>query len=435
MAISISGLSSGLDTESMITQLMSVERQPRTRMALADTQAQSRQATLRDLSTTLGAVRDAAAALRTTMTWTDTQKLTLSDPTRVAVSTSGTAAPGTHRIEVSQLAVAAQHAFDFSTSASPQSITIKGHTVPVDANASAATVATAINGDKDAPVSAVVSGGLLVLTSRTTGVGSEFTVDVPSPLTEKAAYARAGLDAKYKLDGVDMPDSPSNVLKNAILGVDVTLKATTAPSTPVTLDIPAPGIDADAVKTKVKAFVNAYNGALDFIRGELTEKPVKNPTTTSQSTQGLFFGDPMLSGVLSSMRQEIGDLSAVGITTGASTGSGTVSADAIAGRLTIDDTKLTAALAGDQDKLRTSLQDLGERVTTLVSPIAGARVDARISSVDATRKRLAGDMAATDVRLAVKEKRLRAQFSAMESALAASQSAQAQLTAQLNRLA
>jgi flagellar capping protein FliD len=62
-------------------------------------------------------------------------------------------------------------------------------------------------------------------------------------------------------------------------------------------------------------------------------------------------------------------------------------------------------------------------------------VDARISSVDATRKRLAGDMAATDVRLAVKEKRLRAQFSAMESALAASQSAQAQLTAQLNRLA
>ncbi|HEY0343595.1 MAG TPA: flagellar filament capping protein FliD, partial [Solirubrobacteraceae bacterium] len=364
-----------------------------------------------------------------------TQKLTLSDPTRVAVSTSGTAAPGTHRIEVSQLAVAAQHAFDFSTSASPQSITIKGHTVPVDANASAATVATAINGDKDAPVPAVVSGGLLVLTSRTTGVDSEFTVDVPSPLTEKAAYARAGLDAKYKLDGVDMPDSPSNVLKNAILGVDVTLKATTAPSTPVTLDIPAPGIDADAVKTKVKTFVNAYNGALDFIRGELTEKPVKNPTTTSQSTQGLFFGDPMLSGVLSSMRQEIGDLSAVGITTGASTGSGTVSADAIAGRLTIDDTKLTAALAGDQDKLRTSLQDLGERVTTLVSPIAGARVDARISSVDATRKRLAGDMAATDVRLAVKEKRLRAQFSAMESALAASQSAQAQLTAQLNRLA
>jgi flagellar capping protein FliD len=43
-------------------------------------------------------------------------------------------------------------------------------------------------------------------------------------------------------------------------------------------------------------------------------------------------------------------------------------------------------------------------------------------------------MAATDVRLATREKRLRAQFTAMESALAASQSAQSQLTAQLNAL-
>jgi flagellar hook-associated protein 2 len=434
MAISLSGLSSGMDTESIITQLMSVERQPRTRMALADTQAQARQATLRDLSTKLGAVRDAAAALSTTTTWTDTQKLTSSDSARIAFSTSGTAAPGTHRIEVSQLAVAAQHAFEFSTSTSPQSITINGWTQPVDANAGAATVATAINADKDAPVSAVVAGGLLVLTSRTTGMASEFTVDVPSPLAEQPAYARAGLDAKYTLDGVAMPDSPSNVLKTAILGVDMTLKATTAASTPVTVDIPAPGIDTDAVKTKVKTFVTAYNAAVDFMRGELAEKPVKNATTNSQATQGLFYGDAMLSGVLSSMRKEIGDLSALGISTGASTGSATVSADAIAGRLTIDDTKLTAALAGDQDKLRTSLQDLGQRMTKVVSPVAGAGVDERIKSVDATRKRLADDMTAIDVRLADKEKRLRAQFAAMESALAASQAAQSQLTAQLNGL-
>jgi flagellar hook-associated protein 2 len=202
----------------------------------------------------------------------------------------------------------------------------------------------------------------------------------------------------------------------------------------VTVDIPAPGIDTDAVKTKVKAFVSAYNAAVDFMRGELTEKPVKNATTTSQANQGLFYGDAMLSGVLSSMRKEIGDLSALGISTGASTGSGTVSADALAGRLTVDDTTLTAALAGDQDKLRTSLQDLGQRITKVVSPVAGAGVDERIKSVDATRKRLADDMGAIDVRLAAKEKRLRAQFTAMESALAASQAAQSQLTAQLNGL-
>jgi flagellar capping protein FliD len=43
-------------------------------------------------------------------------------------------------------------------------------------------------------------------------------------------------------------------------------------------------------------------------------------------------------------------------------------------------------------------------------------------------------MAAMDVRLADKEKGLRAKFTAMESALAAAQSAQAQMTAQLASL-
>ena len=434
MAISLSGMASGLDTDSIITQLMSVERQPRTRMALADTQAQSRQTTLRDLATKLGAVRDAAAALSTTTTWTDTQKLTSSDPARVAVSASGTAAPGAHRIEVTQLATATQHAFQYTApSGSSQDITIGAYKLTVAPGATVSTVASALNADADAPVSAVVSGGLLVLTSRTTGA-VDFTVDDPSPLTEKPEYARAGLDAQYKLDGVAMPDSHSNVLKDVVLGADVTLKATTSTSTPVTFEIAAPGIDADAVKTKIKTFVNAYNSAVDFMRTKLAEKPVKGATTNSDAVKGLFYGDSMLSGALSSMRSQIGDLADLGISTGASTGTATISADAVAGRLTIDDTKLTDALAADPAALRTRIQDLGGRVTTVVAPLAGATMDARLSSVDSVRKRLADDMAATDVRLADKEKRLRAQFTAMESALAASQAAQAQLTAQLSAL-
>jgi flagellar hook-associated protein 2 len=435
--IALSGMASGLDTEAIITQLMSVESVPRTRMALDDTRAQSRQTTLRDLATRLGAVRDAAAALRTTTTWADTQKLTSSDPARVTISAAGTAAPGAHRIEVSQLAVAAQHAYQFGAGGPPDSIKIGGFTLDVNPGDTVTTIASALNADANAPVSAVVAGGLLVLTSRTTGAPG-FTVEGPvgdpSPLEEQTPYARMGLDAEYKLDGIDMPDSHSNVLKNVILGLEVTLTATTTASTPVTFEVGAPGVDADAAKAKVKTFVNAYNSAVDFIRGKLTDKPVKNPTTNSDAVKGLFYGDTMLSGALSSMRSQIGDLADLGVSTGASTGTATVSADSVAGRLTVDDTKLTAALASYPAALRTRMQALGERVSTVVAPLAGATVDARISSVDAMRKRLATDMAATDVRLAGKEKRLRAQFAAMESALAAGQAAQARLTAQLSAL-
>jgi flagellar hook-associated protein 2 len=429
--IALSGLASNLDTESIITQLMSVERLPRTRMVLADTQAQSRQATLRDLATKLGAVRDAASALKSTTTWTNVQTVTSNDATKVSARASGSSPPGSHAVVVSQLANKAQHAFAYTPSASAESIKVgPDFTLAVDANATVATVASAINARADSPVSAVVADGKLFLTSRKTGTAADLPVDAAALLTEDVTYARPGVDAKYSIDGNPEVTSASNVVTS--LGVELTLKATT---TGTTFEVGDPGLDSDAVKVKVKAFVTAYNGAVDFIRGELTEKPVKDPATNSDAVKGLFFGDTMLSGVMASMRSQIGDLSNFGISTGASTGSATVSQDAVAGRLTVNDTKLTAALAGDQATLRTSLTALGTRVSTVLAPAAaGARVDARLSSVDATRKRIASDMAATDVRLATKEKRVRAQFAAMESALAASQAAQSQMEAQLKTL-
>lgn len=429
--MALSGLASGVDTESIIAQLMAVERTPRTRMQLADTQAEARQTQLRELSTKLGAVRDAAAALRSVTTWADTQKLTSSDSARIAISAAGTAAPGSRLLEVSQLAVSAQHAFDYTASASPQSITIGSFTLAVDANADAATVASALNARDDAPVSAVVAGGKLVLTSRTSGLNGDFTVGATPLLAEDTTYRRAGADAAYKLDGVSKT-SPSNVLTNVFAGAEVTLKATT--STPVSVEVTEPGVDPDAITAKVKAFVTAYNAAAEYIRGKVSEKPVKDPSTNFEATKGLFFGDTMLSGVVSEMRKELGDFADLGISTGAASGTATFSADAVAGRLTLDETKLKDALASDTAGLRARLEDLGGRISGVVAPVAGQGVDERLSSVDATRKRLADSMAAIDVRLADREKRLRAQFSAMESALAASQSAQAQLQAQLSRL-
>ncbi|MEA2154103.1 MAG: flagellar hook-associated protein 2, partial [Solirubrobacteraceae bacterium] len=173
--IALSGLASGLDTESIITQLMSVEQAPRTRMALQDTQAQARQGTLKDLTTKLNAVRDAATALRSTATWADVQTVGSSDAARVSVrALSGAAAPGSHQLEVSRLAVTAQHAFDYTASTTAQSVQIGSFTLAVDPNSTVGTVAAAINARADSPVSAVVASGKLVLTSRASGAANDF---------------------------------------------------------------------------------------------------------------------------------------------------------------------------------------------------------------------------------------------------------------------
>jgi flagellar hook-associated protein 2 len=170
------------------------------------------------------------------------------------------------------------------------------------------------------------------------------------------------------------------------------------------------------------------------MRAKLAEVRVKAPTTNTEAAKGLFAGDSMLTGALSSMRTQLGDLSAYGISTGATTGSATFSADAVAGKLRVDDAKLSAALTGNAEAMRTALAAAGGRVSDAVTPVAGARVTAALDGVSVERARLADGLSRTDVRLANREKRLRAQFTAMESALAASQAAQAQLTAQLARL-
>jgi len=428
--ISLGGLASGIDTDSIITQLMAVEGQSKTRLQLADTKAAARQTGLKDLATKLGALRDAANALKSTSTWTDVQKLASSDPARVSVRASGGAAPGARVIEVTALAVTAQHAYDFTSSASAQTLTIGGFSLAVDADSSVSTVAAAINDRNDAPVSAVVAGGKLVLTSRTGGAGGDFTVAANPLLAEDGTYARAGSNAAYLLDGI-AKTSTSNVITGAILGVEVTLRATT--TAPISLTVSDPAPDTDAIKAKVTAFVGAYNSAVDFIRGKIGEDRVKNPTTNADAVKGLFKGDTMLSGVLSSMRSQFGDLSAHGISTGAASGTATFSADAVAGKLRVDDTKLTAALA-DPDALRVALDGLGQRLSDVVTPVAGARVTEALDGVSSERKRIADSIARTDVRLADREKHLRAKFSAMESALAAGQAAQSQLAAQLKTL-
>jgi len=428
--LSLSGLASGIDTESIVTQLMAVEGQAKTRLQLADTRANARATGLRELATKLGALRDAANGLKSTTTWSDVQQLASSDPARVAIRTPGAAAPGARVIEVTALAVTAQHAFNYTSSASPQTLTIGSFSLAVDPDSTVSTLASAINDREDSPVSAVVAGGKLVLTSRTGGAGGDFTVDASPLVAEDPVYARAGSDAAYLLDGVPKTAS-SNVITDAILGAEITLKATT--TAPISLTVSDPAPDTEGVKAKVTAFVTAYNAAVDFVRGKLSEEKVKNPTTTTEATKGLFRSDTMLTSVLSSMRSQIGDLSSYGISTGAASGSATFSSDAVAGKLKIDDAKLTAALA-DPDALRTVLDGLGQRLSDVVTPVAGARVTERLEGVTAERRQIADAITRTDVRLASKEQRLRAQFAAMESALAASQAAQTQLAAQLGGL-
>src|SRR5262249_26341225 len=113
----ITGLASGLDTNSIVTQLMSIERQPQTLMKQRQVVFAARQQAPKDTNTRLGNPQTAIASLRDPATWADKQTVDSNTPSQVGVLRTGGAPPGGYDIAISRLARA--HQMSQTTAASP----------------------------------------------------------------------------------------------------------------------------------------------------------------------------------------------------------------------------------------------------------------------------------------------------------------------------
>jgi flagellar hook-associated protein 2 len=454
---SISGLASGIDTTTIIDQLMSIERQPQNRLKTQVSLSAARKTVLSDVQTRLENLQLAAQDLKSVALWANTQSIDVNDTTKVAASLSGPSGTGSYQLNVSQLARGSQRWYSYATPASDDTITFSnGHTTTISAGSDIDAAVLAVNSDATAPVyaSAVTdaqSGSkYLVFSSRTTGAtASGFTASASS-LTEDGSRAVAGLDSSYSVDGGAVKTSATNVVTDAIPGVSLTLKGVTTTSGPVTVTVGAPGADQANITAKVKAFVDQYNSTLDFIRSKLDEKKVVNPQTTAAQQAGLLSGDTMLDGILSQLRiamtntyapgnpTTLDQMNEIGVSTGAPTG-GALNADAIEGKLVFDTAAFATALATDPTSVKSLISGtsgFGQALDNLLSPTlqAGGTMESRLSSEDLRQKTLNDQIAAMDILLNQKQATLKSQFTAMETALQKSQAQGQWLAGQLAAL-
>jgi len=457
MAISLSGLASGVDSASIIEQIMQVESQGKTRLQLRQSVLENRQQTLNDVKSRLSNLLNTAKDLGTGTAWADTQTLDVSDATKLSAKLLSGAAPGGHEINVTNLARSEQRSYAYTAgSASTLTMTTSAGTTNVALSASddGKAAADKINATAGAPVYAVwvkdpngvAANDRLVLTRKDTGAFLQGDLTVSGGASLGSETYQSGVDAAYTVDGGVPRSSRSNVLTAAVAGLQLTLKATGTTS----VTVGAPGPDPETVKGKVKAFVAQYNSTVDFIRAELTEKKVANPSTVADASKGVLFGDSQLTGLLSQLRNLVSDpvpgmsgaitkLGDLGVSTGTATG-GQSSADALAGKLTLDETKLTDALTNSRLDVKAFLTDanngISKRLTSLLDPVAkvGGVVDLRATQTRDEASSIDGRLAQMDVRLEAKTTRLKAQFAAMESALARSQSTSSWLSSQLASL-
>jgi flagellar hook-associated protein 2 len=445
--IQLGGLVSGMDTASIIDQLMKVEKLPRAKITLGQDATTKRQSLLQDISSKLTSLKYANDDLKSVLSWIDTQSVESGDTTKFTVARTAGSATGGYDVAVNQLATAARQSYTYVPPAADGTLDIGNPdatarvSIPLKAGATIDDAVSAINSSNTANLYAVNVNGNLVLSAKTTGDKSGFTVagSGVGPQLEDVA----GLTAKVTINGT-LYERQSNTITDALPGLSITLKGKTGAGDTVGLTVGAPGPDKDKIVTKVKAFVSAYNDLVTAARADLTEKDVVNPQTTADAQKGTLFNDSGLSTMLSQFRTTVssavkglsgglGSLGDIGISTGAA--SATINQDSLDGKLTLDEAKLRSALDTKPNSVRELLggvsgtpgfsQAFGAILSTYQG--SGGLVQSRIRSAGSDLTDLATKLTSFDARMDARQAMLQKQFTAMEQALASSNAASSKL--------
>lgn len=343
-SLALSGLSSGLDTQAVISQLMSIEKRPVQLMQQNQAKAQSVLDHLRTLNTKMSALQTAAKSLLSasgsfSLSAFATKTATSSDSTKFTATASGSATAGTYNVNVTQLAAAQKSgggtftALSTSgtltlTEASTGNTTNVALTAGMDVNQ----VASAINGANGSMTATVVNGGLVV-TAKATGESYTFSDNVGGALVSDTGInptLQAAASAQLTVDGVAVT-SKTNAVTNGPSGVTLNLTGTGSATLTVAQD-------TSSAAGKIKDLVAKYNDIVNQIKDD-------TKYDSNSKTSGVLLGDSFVSSLQSQLNQMFTEVvdptsaypnaSSVGIT---------IQRD---GTLAVDDTKLNAALTAD----------------------------------------------------------------------------------------
>jgi flagellar hook-associated protein 2 len=322
---SITSAGSSLDVQSIVSQLMSVERMPLNAMDTKIRSTQTKISAFGTLKSKLSTLQTAARAMSTGLDVAKNSiKVTSSNTAAVDVSVTGVTAVTTHQVTVS--ALAAKHRIqtaDFADPAAPlgmsSSIFVEigswaGTAFSPDAAKTGVTidltgkslndVASAINaagGGVSARVEGLTGSKHLVVESVTEGTASAVRITRSAgPANEKGlVYDRltggmtetvAAANAALTVDGTAVT-SQTNTVTTAVAGLSFNLKAISAD--PVTLSTT---VDSSLLKTKLDAFISAYNDIAAY---------AKRVAPTGPDTAGDLKNDSSVSTIIRSLRTAV----------------------------------------------------------------------------------------------------------------------------------
>lgn len=457
MSISSPGMGSNLDVNSIVSQLMSLEKRPLTAMAKQEANLQAKISALGSLQGALSSVQTAATNLVPAVGVTATQKFSVfraavGDGSIASASTTSSAVAGNYTLEVTQLAK--QHTLASATGATSPftadgklttggTLTIsldslggsspnKSTDITIADGASAETIRDAIN-DAGAGVSALVINGAagkqLLLTSSSAGSNqfiklsgiAGFSYDpnaTPDPLNDKFSQTQAAQGSAFKLNGIAVTatgntvTATGNTVTTAIDGVTLNLlKGPEAPaislSTTLTISKDTSSLTA-GVNTLVKALNDFFSTAGNLGRYDAASK-----------TAGTLNGDSTLLAAQAGIRKVMGsipsDLSSATLKTLGDIGI-SVQKD---GKLAVDSTQLAKVISDDFNGVANLVASYGKVFKTTADNMVSANgmIAARSDGLNAMIKGIEKQSDALAARLTSIEARYRQQFTHLDTVM------------------
>ncbi len=351
--ISLSGYSSGIDTDTIVAQLMAIERRPLTRLETKNSTREAQLSIYSDIRSKLSTLKTAVDKLNTMREF---RMMSISssdeDDEHFTVSADSTAQAISHNIKVSQLAVAEKEisqgyadtnsevgsgTFSILVGDEETEITLTAANATLEGmrdaiNASGAAVTATIMNDGDA-----TNPYRLVVSSDESGTANAISIDVSSlsggtaPIFTDGSGGTPGqqaADAIFTFDGVTVTSS-SNEIEDVVTGIDLNLKKVDTENTyEITLES-----NIDDLVEEITGFVDAYNEFMTYIDDKIDSDTMDGDYTATQirrQLSALIYTSVDSGGAYTALSQ-------IGISTSST------------GELTIDEDDLETALEDNFD--------------------------------------------------------------------------------------
>jgi flagellar hook-associated protein 2 len=460
------GLATGIDTASLISTLMYLERAPERVLTAKQDTINTKVSAFTTILGKLSSLQTLAEGMNSPDTFM-AKSAAVSDETVATATTTSMALPGTHQIKITSLAQSQIQASGNYASSSDTSIFAAGSftivsskpgatpvTVTLDESTSLDGLASAINSAKAGVTASVINDGsgtpyrLVIAGNDSYNSTFDFTGYSTPPVLGETQSAKM---ASFSVDGISIT-KPSNTITDVIPGVTFTLlQGPPEGSLPGTTKNVSLSInnDVDSVKKKISDFVTGYNAVMFELKGQ-------SDFNAKTKKGGPLSGD----GTLRTIKEQLQNI----LTTPLSGGTGAytiLSSIGIAtqqdGSLKVDDTKLSEALNNNFNDvselftrnhgttdLPSEQYGVAERFQQVLDNLTGSYIGqssdkngliaTSINSLKNTSSDIDKQIAAMELRMTDKEKNLKKQFTAMELLVSSLQTQGNSLITMLNNM-